>query len=215
MGRFCLNKFDGIVYINLTGREDRKQTLLEEIKRAGVDEEQIYRIEAVYDPYFGMRGCAKSHILAIEYAKEQGFENVLILEDDCYFKQSPERVDRMIDRFFSEVKEWDVFLLGTHVIDYESTEWKGINRVLLAIAAHAYCINCHYYDELLKLLRICVLNMGDAVFPHNAVPHDLSWNNLIMRDRWYCLDIVLHQRPGYSDIELEHRVREHPERLNG
>lgn len=215
MDRYCLNRFDAIVYINLEGRVDRKEALLDELRLAGVDEGRLHRIEAVYDPYFGARGCAKSHLLAIEFAREQGFENVLILEDDCYFKQSPERVDRMIEQFFKVVDKWDVFLLGSNVLEHEPAPVEGVTRVKLATAAQAYCVNSHYYDELHTCLQLSVLAMGEGIFPDQAIPHDWSWNNLISRDKWYCKEIALHQRPGFSDIDHQYRDKVHPERFDG
>lgn len=212
MDKYCLNRFDGIVYINLEHRTDRKEALLSELEKVFTDEERIHRIDAVYDPFYGHRGCTLSHLRAVELAKEKGWKNVLILEDDCYFKKGADYVDRVIDGFFEHVPQWDVFFLGTRVYKFQKTVWPNVIRVLDSRGAQAYVLGEHYYDQFLELLRYTYENMSKHPFTIEGMAHDENWVHLMAQHMWLCSDVVLHQRTGYSDIERIYRDRKHPER---
>lgn len=101
---------DAIAVINLDSCPDRMDSLRE--RSAGIiPMEKLYRIPAVYgrelsgygkEPWFtprtmeraaywgGAAGCVLSHRRAIETAKEKGWRNVLIIEDDVEFRNHPE-----------------------------------------------------------------------------------------------------------------------------
>ncbi|MGE0198792.1 MAG: hypothetical protein AB7S94_08570, partial [Simkaniaceae bacterium] len=82
-----LSLFDGIVYINLDCRKDRKETFLQEMERLNVPEEKIHRIAAHHDPLNGIKGCIISHLDALSYIKQQGWGRGIIFEDDCLFTE--------------------------------------------------------------------------------------------------------------------------------
>jgi hypothetical protein len=73
-----------VLYINLDIRTDRKDEIEQQFKNVNLPEDKIERISAVYNQH-GALGCTASHIKCIKYAKEQGWKNVLILEDDYNF----------------------------------------------------------------------------------------------------------------------------------
>ena len=64
---------DLILYINITHRADRKKRIETEIRKITEKTKncKIERIRATYDIKNGHRGCAKSHINALKYAKTQ------------------------------------------------------------------------------------------------------------------------------------------------
>ena len=80
-----LNNFDAIAYINLKHRKDRKNHILKELKRLKVDKKKLHRVEARFTPFNGHLGCALSHIDALDFAIKKNLNNILILEDDCFF----------------------------------------------------------------------------------------------------------------------------------
>ena len=213
MGRYCLNHFDAIVYINLDHRVDRREELLEELKSAGVDENRLFRIKGVYEPCLGHRGCLHSHIKALEFAKERGFENVLILEDDCFFKRDPRGADEVIRYLLDNLYQWDVLLLGTCVRAHHLTPWEGIYRVLWSSSAQAYAVDNHYYDTLLNYYKSLHAEMEGNIFTAKRLQFDFKWHELMVDDRWYCSDIILQQRPSYSDIDNGWKERLHPEKV--
>ena len=209
-----LNYFDGIIYINLAHRADRNEALLEELNRLEVAKEKIHRIDASHDLLNGHRGCALSHVKAIQYAIDQGFKNALILEDDFISSRLPQEIEKLIDHFTQSLKlNWDVFLIGGHVKDFEKTDYPKINRAIFSQCAHAYAVNKNYFQTLLSVFIHCYNQMGQDLFFLDSVPKaiDQAWNQLMIKDRWYFIEIFGQQRPSFSDIDLSWRDRNHQE----
>ena len=71
------------LYINLDKRPDRKKQIENELK----DFNYVERIEAIDTSTNGSAyfGCVLSHIIALETAKERGWDEVMICEDDFEF----------------------------------------------------------------------------------------------------------------------------------
>ena len=77
-----LDYISNVVFINLDSRKDRREQIEAELKPV-FPPERIHRIAAIKDEENGYRGSIKSHILAVELAKKNGWPNVLVLEDDA------------------------------------------------------------------------------------------------------------------------------------
>ncbi len=209
------NSFDGTIYINLQHRTDRKLLILDQLKRQNVSTEKIHRIDAVFDPLNGHRGCALSHIKALDYAIEKRWKNVLILEDDCTFTREEEKSREILSKFRSTLEnEWDVFLIGGRILSFGKTPMKGINKAYSARCSHAYVVNSHYFKKLRSLYEASVDLMKNELFFIDAIPHaiDNKWDTLMEQDRWYFMEIFAQQCASFSDISIEHRdrtVKEH------
>jgi glycosyl transferase, family 25 len=97
-GRALLDTFAAIRVINLKSREDRRREVASEFARLGlaIDGHKIrFHTVSRFDfadpfPSVGAKGCFHSHLAVLEEARLKGFENVLILEDDCDFTGSIE-----------------------------------------------------------------------------------------------------------------------------
>ncbi len=199
-----INQFDAILYINLEHRVDRKESILENLRKVGANPHKIFRIDAHLDVLNGHRGCATSHIKALDFAISQGFETVLILEDDFIFTQPLEVVNQYIKPFFTDI-DWDVFFLSSKVKSYEATAYKDIHRVLYACTAHSYAICNHYIPKLKALLQLALKNMEEDVFffQTNEALHsfDRLWHTLMEQDRWYIgSQSIGTQMHSFSDI---------------
>ncbi|NNM43868.1 MAG: hypothetical protein HKM07_05950 [Chlamydiae bacterium] len=209
------NMFDGIVYINLDHRKDRKKELLAELNRLQVRKEKIHRINAFYDSLNGHRGCALSHSKAIEFAIQKKWKNVLILEDDFTATKTIEEINPILEQFTQDLKnDWDVFLIGGNIRSYEPTQFERIRRSLSATCGHAYVVNSHYFEKL-KILFLSAYDLmqNDFFFFHSrSNAFDQRWDVLMQQDRWYFIEIFAQQRVSYSDIELrdkDRRYRQH------
>jgi len=208
----ALEAFDGIIYINLAHRLDRRRQIVEELKSLEVQEKKIYRVEAVHDLLNGHRGCAQSHQQALLLAEEKGWDNVLILEDDMLFTANKQEVEEMISSFFAQVDDsWDVFFLAANVFSSEKSPYEGFHRVLCAQCAHAYAVNRHYFRKLRKCFHEAYLAMQeDEMFVDSLFKAiDQKWKEIQPLGKWYIGKVVGQQRRSYSDIEHLIRERRH------
>ena len=96
---------DGIVYINLDHRIDRKELIESEFERLRISSEKIHCRSAVYNQLNGTKGCLLSHIQSLTYAIEKGWEAVLILEDDIIFTQKLNVIENQLGNFFRGAKD--------------------------------------------------------------------------------------------------------------
>ena len=208
-----LNHFDKIYYINLSHRKDRKELIENQLRNLNVSPDKIVRINAVHNLLNGHKGCAQSHILALQKARESNLENVLILEDDMVFVEDRAHIDCYIESFFKTWnKNWDVFFLATNVFEYLPTQFSDFKRVTKSLCAHAYAVNYHYLQKLESCFEIANKSMrDDELFmdtKYRAI--DRAWHDLQGNDKWYIGSSPIgRQGRSYSDIEHEIRDRRH------
>lgn len=190
-----------VVYINLPSRSDRRKRVERELTQLGWSPQ---RLEAIW--YFpGAIGCSLSHVKALEYAKQQTWDHVLICEDDVEFLPSPDGVRAQLDQFFTSVPEWDVVLLNAHV-------FKG-QRVsdTCAHIDHAHATTCYlvkqgYFDRLLENFRVGVQQYLRFPTQNHKYAIDVYWNHLMRQDRWFLpLPLIATQHSGPSDLVAEHQ----------
>ena len=110
--KMSLNDFDAIAYINLKHRKDRKKHILKELSRLKVNKKKIHHVQAHFVPFNGHLGCILSHIDALDWAIKQKLNNILILEDDCFFIDDANFINKTVEYFLSLVAKWDVYLFG-------------------------------------------------------------------------------------------------------
>jgi hypothetical protein len=120
-----LNKCDGIVYINLENREDRKKLFLDEIKKIGIDESKLHKVSGVYIPKNGHKGCAHSHYLALLEAKKLKWKNVLILEDDFHFTYPKEIVQLKLSQLLNNLQKIPVD--GSRIVYVSESVFQKLN----------------------------------------------------------------------------------------
>lgn len=188
------SKIDKIFYINLDRRTDRRDLIEMDLAKIGLVAERFVGIP--YEP--GIVGCGKSHLAVMKLAKERGYKNVLILEDDFTFLVSKEELDVALEKFFSNVKDYDVCMLcGQNMSVTPPTN--GLSKVFEANNASAYIINGHYLDALIELYERA-LPLLEQTGEHWNYANDQVWKVLQRKDNWLCFNPRLgKQRSGYSD----------------
>ena len=205
--------FDAVVYINLQHRTDRKEFILHEIQKIkNINEDQIYRIDAVLEPMCGHIGCGKSHIKALELAIQNNWQSVLILEDDFYFTEHYEG-----ENSFNKIQnlEWDVMLLAQGYHCNQDSEYAFLKKARRATTASGYIVRQHYYTILLDNFKGSISTMEQEFKKHseNCVAQnapisklnicsaiDQYWFSLQERDTFYMFDPPIgSQRPIWSD----------------
>lgn len=190
-----LRQLDGILFINLDHRADRRASIMHELALMDLEAE---RFEAVSRPHLPSLGCAESHLAALKLAKERGWDHTLVLEDDFVFLVDKPALEAQMRRLFDGSLEWDVCMLAYSLQASEGIE-PGVLRVLEAQTASAYVVRRSYLDELIALYEEAVPLLAQTA-RHWDFANDQVWKRLQRRDRWIAFEPRLgRQAAGYSD----------------
>lgn len=190
-----LNKCDGIVYINLENREDRKKLFLEEIEKINIDVNKLHKVSGIYIPKNGHKGCIQSHILSLRIAKMNSWNITCIMEDDAKLTIEPKEFNNKVNNIFSELKDkkidWNVIMLSYANENLDNDEnYNTINKIKYGTLGTCYIIKKEYTDKLLQLFEYCQSMMSTEQWGNddNYEPYalDQKWNELINVDKWYC-----------------------------
>ena len=189
-----MEHIDMTIYINLNRREDRRKLIENELNTLKYE-----RYEAVDMPHMGIYGCMLSHLNVLKLARERGYKNILILEDDFTFLVSKEEFQQNLTDFFKTNINYDVCMISYNLHEKEDIENSVVSRVLFAQTASGYIVNSNYYDTLIELYEQTaplLLQTGK----HWLYANDIVWRDLQKKDKWYYFKTRIgKQRSGYSD----------------
>lgn len=150
-----LNKyFDKIFVINLDRRPDRYEDFKKEMSKYGI--ENVERFSAIDGSTIstndvplltGEIGVLLSHLEIIKKCKEEGYDNVLIMEDDVCFS---EEILKLEEYMSSVPSDWDfIYFGGNHVYGQPP---KFINEKVLklnfTVALQCVAINNTMFDVI-------------------------------------------------------------------
>ena len=183
------------VYINLDRRDDRRGEIETEMSTFGISGERFPAIH--YDP--GIVGCGMSHLAVLERAKREGWENVLILEDDFMFVVTKEVFEQEIRTFFDLHIPYDVLMISYNLRNsapYNAT----VCRTLDVQTTSGYIVHNRFYDTLIQNFK-----EGLEQLIHTGRHWDFAidqyWKRLQPDSEWFCMNRRIgRQRPGFSDL---------------
>jgi glycosyl transferase family 25 len=194
-----MNHLDAIIYINLEHRLDRKKSIINEMQKVGCPNEKIFRINAVLNKQCGHIGCAQSHIMALELAINNNWDQVLILEDDFLFAQDKLFVNQQINSILD--LKWDVIMLSMGHRKVSDSEYPQLWNVQRASTTAGYLIRKHYYETLLLNFKESLTTMEKQLSEHikkytimkkpppklnYCCAIDQHWGLLQKKDLFYC-----------------------------
>jgi len=202
-----MNNIDIIYYINLDHRTDRKEQILQELKKMNIPDSKIQRIPGIYTKGFGVLGCAQTHLKTLETFMESNYNNCLILEDDFMFLYDEKTTNYYLDNFFKKIPNFDMCMLGAALHG-------PCNDTIHPYIKHAngnvsggsgYIISRSFGPMLIKnisdssrLLEYVKMVSGHIV---TVYCHDIYWRGIQIGTSWYVLNPILGvQRESYSDI---------------
>jgi len=190
---------DKIFYINLERRVDRREEIEHELMMK--DLLKFERFPAIETPGFGALGCAQSHLDVLKLAKERGYKNVLILEDDFMFLVDNPVVEDNLKKLFETpgANSFDVCMLSYNLIDGRECEYPFLLKTYDAQTASGYLVNAPFFDTLINLYQESSF-MLEKTGMHWFYANDQAWKILQPQTNWYCFKTRIgKQRPGFSD----------------
>lgn len=197
MSRFI----EKIFYINLDKRTDRREQIEAELAKMGLEGE---RYPGISTPHSGIIGCGYSHLNVLKLAKERGYRNVLIFEDDFEFVVSKEKMEESLEQVLGFTNEYDLdydVIMISYIIQ-KSEEVPGlpfIRKILDGQTASGYIVNQKYYDDLINLYEWAI-PLLESTNEHWNYANDLVWKKLQPNDNWfYLVDRLGRQKSSYSD----------------
>ena len=194
-----INNIKHSFYINLESRTDRKKWCEIQLQSVGI---QAERFNAIKLPN-GAIGCSMSHLKCLHYAKEHGWEHLLIVEDDIEFT-NPQLFVHQLNKFLMNKpeNEWDVILLaGNNMPPYEQVA-DYCAKVSSCQTTTGYIVNGHYFDALIKNIKEGLELLIKNPEHHKIYAIDKYWFQLQQKDRWFLITpLTVIQREDYSDIE--------------
>lgn len=189
---------DHIFYINLDKRTDRRQEIESQLDAFNLPYE---RFSAIETPGQGIVGCGLSHTAVLRLAKERGYRNVLILEDDFEFLVTKDEFEHQLTQLFESQTQFDVCMLSYNLHHYDVFPPLPsiLGRVKYAQTASGYIVNSHYYEAIIALYEWAIPLLKQTG-QHWIYANDVIWKQLQERDMWlYFLKRIGRQSAGYSD----------------
>ena len=184
------------MYINLNKRTDRKKTIENQLNNFDLDYE---RFEAIETPDFGIVGCGLSHLHVLKIARERGYKNILILEDDFTFLVSKEDFEKQLSIFFNTKIEYNVCMISYFLLDSQKTQYEFLLKVIDAQTASGYIVNENYYDKLIELYEFAIPKLIQTK-EHWIYANDQIWKKYQRTDNWFCFtNRIGKQSDGFSD----------------
>jgi len=189
---------DKIFYINLDKRTDRREEIENELKNYELDAE---RYPAILNEASGIVGCSKSHLNVLKLAKERGYKNVLILEDDFEFIVSKEEFEDSLAQFFESGLDYDVVMLS-YIVQKREPFNDLVSKIIESQTASGYIVNCNYYDTIIGLYEWSV-PLLEQTNHHWLYANDFVWHSIQPQGKWYFFNKKLgKQRSSYSDNKM-------------
>ena len=184
-------------YINLENRTDRKAHVENELNKIGIKAERFNAIKLAH----GALGCSMSHLKCIETAKQNGWDHVLVVEDDITFLDSS-LFTKQINKFLKINKIWDVILFaGNNHKPYIKYSDFCV-KVFRCQTTTGYLVKSSYYDKLIENYKEGINNLMREPTKENQHAIDKNWFRLQEKDSWYLITpLTVTQRDDYSDIE--------------
>lgn len=185
-------------YINLINRTDRKSYIERELEKVGIKAERFNAIKLQN----GAIGCSMSHLKILQTAKQNGWDHVIICEDDIQFLEPAVFVNQMNSFLKNHTKDWDVVLLaGNNMPPYNKIDNTCV-QVFHCQTTTGYMVKSHYFDILINNYKEGIKKLIAEPQKHIFFAIDKYWIQLQQSGKWYLIiPLTVVQKVDYSDIE--------------
>lgn len=183
-------------YINLDKRSDRRYYFENQMKLL---KWSAIRFSAIENEN-GALGCSFSHLKLLEYAKQQNFDHILIMEDDITFL-NPSIFTQNLDKFLSSNIDFDVLLIAGNNMGEFTIVNDNCVQVTHCQTTTGYLVKNRYFNTLIENIRQSIKGI---IQYKNLLEYavDQYWGKLQEKDKWFLLTpLTVTQKADYSDIE--------------
>jgi len=182
------DKFQQIYCINLDRRQDRWKEANDLFNRFDISVKRISAIED--DPAWN--GLRLTVISVFEDAIKNGYENILIFEDDIDWAENFS--ERFQQHWENLPQNWDMFYFSAAHQLWPQQHNEYFFRLSWSTAAHAIAFKSTCFESVLESLK----NTNDAI--------DVIYSRLQPNLNAYCcINPIAWQRRSFSDIEKEEK----------
>ena len=190
------HNIDKIFYINLDERTDRREEIETELNNMSLPYERFPGIKNEQ----GNVGCGYSHLSVLKTARDRGYKNVLIFEDDFTFLVEKPELEDYLNNLFNNFNDFDVCFLSYNCDSFEDIpNHSFIRRVLDAQTASGYIVNERCYSKLIELYEQTIPLLAETKY-HWIYSTDITWKVFQKQDMWICFDKRLgKQRASFSN----------------
>lgn len=193
-----IDLIDKIYFINLESRKDRKESIINEIKKIDPELKKTLRIEATFHEK-GHIGCGMSHVKTLEHAIENNYENIVILEDDFVFTSNVDEIKKKINYIITKKKDYNICLLAGNIFRCRKID-TIISSCINVQTTSGYLINKRFFSLLKEVFSYAVNGLINNKDP-KQYSIDIMWKKL-QDDNFYIFNPKLgKQKESYSDIE--------------
>lgn len=206
--------FDKIICINLDKRPDRWSEMKEQFDKHNIKVTRLsatdgnpmnwqsHNFQGKRSSLPGAMGCIASHVNVYKMAKENGWKNVLIIEDDCDFVENVNELFKESIKTLS--KDWDLLYFGG-VHETRNGEFipepynKYFVKAKRIITTTCYAVNHTCYDLILDTVL--------KTEPYFDCPIDTYLGAYIQPNinTYAYHPPIVWQRASHSDIQNAHR----------
>ena len=190
-------------YINLDDRSDRKAYAEQQLASVGL-EKVAKRFKATKTER-GAFGCSISHYKCLMDAVVNGWDHVLICEDDITFTNPALFVNQLNKCLSNPAIKWDVIMLaGNNAAPYTVIDDSCV-KINRCITTTGYLVNKHYMRILADNIKegATLFMKNPTLGIHYAI--DTYFTHLQHQDMWLLITpLTVTQQDGYSDIEKKH-----------
>jgi GDP-L-fucose synthase len=187
--------------INLDNRPEKYKETIEELNKLSFVNYnlKIQRFPAIKSEK-GWIGCALSHIEILKNAKENNYDQVIVVEDDNIFIESQIiHIEKIFDWLFSNKEKWEIYM-GNQTFSDVKEVYSFKNGFVHSIGktTNFMIYQNIVYDPIINHEKLYLREITQSSEKRQVNPIDRIIRNRLLVTRY---PFITSQRDNYSDIE--------------
>lgn len=183
--------------INLPSRHDRMAHFMDEFEyiNQGGDSFKIIPGVIAESPKLGI---AEAHMNCIKLAKENNWENVMIMEDDVRFQAKNKTIEYVQNALHNLPEKWDILLGGAYEVHNPEPYNQHWNKIGEFCGLHCYIVNKSFYNQFLTYK------------PGHHIDRWLNRsgnNNVYLSDKFFAIQIDGHSDNTGKDENYQYKLK--------